>query len=307
MYCRPQLGEYADMLIVEQIKELMVRGDELTSARICMLIHDLVVFCQEYKINASASLLRLIIALSQINLYIWYMKEELQAVSNENLLALSHQINGIRNQLKNALDCFSGNHHFQGKSNVGTDQLEGWDFSILKNEVDEVNHTQAHDEVSDQYQFHYPCGELIDMMTILQIKEVKFQGDRRQSAVMQLASLSKELDIHISQKNECFIQTGLLLNGTILLALINLMIWENKDKMSGQIKKEDYNRLLDWSQELNGVRNSVRNELLDVFQENSLMMKRTTFLSFSDQSKWFIPVLQRLNHLKSEGANKMPL
>jgi hypothetical protein len=77
-----------------------------------------------------------IIALAQLNLHIWRNKDDMEGlVDNQGqylaLLKLSHQLNGIRNQLKNHLLVIGGDKDAASlRSNFNTDGLDGWDISI---------------------------------------------------------------------------------------------------------------------------------------------------------------------------------
>ena len=96
--------------------------------------HDLEGVFHALGTTLDASLIRLVIALAQINLHIWHTKDTMQnePAKFQECMKLAHQLNGIRNQLKNLINIRVGPQEgVQGKTNVETDQLEGWNMTIL--------------------------------------------------------------------------------------------------------------------------------------------------------------------------------
>ena len=75
----------------------------------------------------------MIIILSQINLHIWNLKDRMEKDKNgyDKNLKLAHQINGIRNQIKNKLlEKTKDLNQSSKRSNFNTDELNGWDFDL---------------------------------------------------------------------------------------------------------------------------------------------------------------------------------
>jgi hypothetical protein len=138
----PPLAELIDRLSVDQIKELTFRdGKEAIRAEMKLVEHDIDVLIAEKKIKLDARLIRVIIALAQLNLHIWKNKDAMEGLLDDQekylaLLKLSHQLNGIRNQLKNHLLVIAGDKDGASlRSNFKTDGLEGWHISL---EMDEI-------------------------------------------------------------------------------------------------------------------------------------------------------------------------
>ena len=83
----------------------------------------------------SSQLVRAIIQISQINLHIWHNKDAMQSqLDNEpeylRLLKLSHQLNGIRNTMKNYLvELEGGVESSHKRTNFETDGLN-WNHEI---------------------------------------------------------------------------------------------------------------------------------------------------------------------------------
>ena len=76
----------------------------------------------------------MIVVIAQMNVHIWYNKDRMQEVPEKylELLKFAHQLNELRNQIKNLLLEEAGD---RGKSaqrtNFNTDGLEGWTISLL--------------------------------------------------------------------------------------------------------------------------------------------------------------------------------
>jgi hypothetical protein len=131
----PSLGELIDRLTIDQIKELQ---DPALAAscgeEIARIERDLDAIFQSQGVPLTAELLRLVIALAQMNLHIWKTKDVMLACPErfQASMKLAHQLNGLRNQLKNRLLALvAGTPEGAQKTNCGTDQLEGWDLSVL--------------------------------------------------------------------------------------------------------------------------------------------------------------------------------
>ena len=129
----PAFGELIDRLSVDQIKEvLLAKNHQSYADEIARLEHDLDMIIAEKDIKLSARLLRIAIVLAQTNLHIWHSKDEMQEDVDhyDEWLKLAHQLNGIRNRMKNLLLEESGDlersvHH----TNVETDSLK-WNVSL---------------------------------------------------------------------------------------------------------------------------------------------------------------------------------
>jgi hypothetical protein len=129
----PTLADLIDALIIDQIKEIKLENKESYAREMEKISHDIDLLVSQKQIQLSARLMRMIIALSQINVFIWNNKDTMQedpARYNE-LLTLAHQLNGIRNKIKNKLLEVSGEADPSKKrTNTETDDLKGWDLSI---------------------------------------------------------------------------------------------------------------------------------------------------------------------------------
>jgi hypothetical protein len=126
-------AELVDRLAVDQIKEMLFDDSKSITKEIQNISDDLDHIIKEKNIIFDARLMRVVIALAQINVHIWYLKDRMQedAERYDELLKLAHQINGVRNRLKNLLlEEFGDKEKSLVRSNFDTDGLEGWEVSL---------------------------------------------------------------------------------------------------------------------------------------------------------------------------------
>jgi len=132
----PPFAELLDRLIIDQIKEvkLPAKASDI-HAEMDLLWNDIDVLIAERGLRLSASLIAAIAAMAQINLEIWSLKDRMSAEQGDYMenLKRAHQLNGVRNQIKNRLleacgDAAPG----MVRTNFNTDGLEGWDLYVLK-------------------------------------------------------------------------------------------------------------------------------------------------------------------------------
>lgn len=126
-------AELIDRLAVDQIKEMLFDDNKSMTEEIEKLSHDIDMLIVEKKIVLDARLMRIIMVLSQINVHIWYLKDKMQENEDQydELLKLAHQINGVRNRMKNLLlEEFGDKDKSLVRSNFDTDGLKGWEPSL---------------------------------------------------------------------------------------------------------------------------------------------------------------------------------
>ena len=93
------------------------------------------IIIEKENIKLDSKIIRIIVLISQMNLHIWKNKDLMQENLENNekyleLLKLAHQLNGIRNKMKNILlDIEGANDESQKKSNFETDNLD-WDIDL---------------------------------------------------------------------------------------------------------------------------------------------------------------------------------
>lgn len=127
-------AELIDRLTVDQIKEVLLPDQSTNIANeMKEICHDLDMLIKEKNIHLTSRLIRLLILVSQMNVHIWYNKDKMQDNPDQymELLKLAHQLNGLRNQMKNLLLEEVGDKDKSSiRTNFNTDGLEGWEISL---------------------------------------------------------------------------------------------------------------------------------------------------------------------------------
>ncbi len=99
-----------------------------------MMSRDLDRFISEEEIKLTGDLLRVVIALAQINTHIWYNEARARNAEDQDfsLLRLTHGLNGIRNRLCNRILSMtkSGDRAFP-KVDCLASEFSQWDLDIL--------------------------------------------------------------------------------------------------------------------------------------------------------------------------------
>ena len=130
----PTLADLIDQLAIDQIKEVLRPENKDSYAREMKKIgHDVDILIEEKQLKLSARLIRIIITLAQLNLHIWHHKDKMQHDQKHysELLKFAHQLNGLRNQMKNLILEETGcKEPSTKKTNFNTDGLDGWEISI---------------------------------------------------------------------------------------------------------------------------------------------------------------------------------
>lgn len=126
-------------------------------------------------------------------------------------------------------------------------------------------------------------ADLIDALSIDQIKEIKLEN--KQSYALEMKKISHDIDVLISQKKIKL--SARLVRMIIVIAQMNLFIWNNKDKM--QEDPSHYNDLLKLAHQLNGIRNRTKNLLLDLSDDVEPSKKRTN-TETDDLKGWDISI-----------------
>ena len=123
-----------DRLTVDQIKEVLLsnRSEEI-SKEIQAICQDIDVIINQKQVVLSSRFIRIVVILAQMNVHIWNNKDKMKLDQEkyDEHLKLAHQLNGLRNQMKNLLLEESGERdNSSERTNFDTDGLEGWDISI---------------------------------------------------------------------------------------------------------------------------------------------------------------------------------
>lgn len=131
----PPFAELLDRLTVDQIKEVLLPAQAAACAEeMANISHDIDLLISQQDIRLSARLVRMIVVVAQMNLHIWYNKDRMVREPDQylELLKLAHQLNGLRNQVKNLLLEEAGDREKSAqRTNFNTDGLGGWNIGLL--------------------------------------------------------------------------------------------------------------------------------------------------------------------------------
>ena len=132
----PSFADLIDRLTILQLKEVFYREDRASfAAAMTRIEHDLGAIIKAQQIKFTAPAIRLVVALAQMNLHIWHCRDKMRegGPDFDEQMKLSHQLNGIRNQLKNRLLEAAGSNQVTAiRTNTDREDLLGWDLGILK-------------------------------------------------------------------------------------------------------------------------------------------------------------------------------
>lgn len=128
--------------------------------------------------------------------------------------------------------------------------------------------------MSENRKYNLPLAELIDKVTINQIKQVKQKND--DNFKDEINKICHDIS-YIIQKKKLKLDADILIY-TITIAQINLHIWHNKDEMQKNLHNEkDYLQLLKFAHQLNGIRNTIKNKILQIEGEDTISNIRSNF------------------------------
>ena len=140
-------------------------------------------------------------------------------------------------------------------------------------------------------QYKFPLADIVDAMSIVQLKEALWSGDSRKAQVEQLKKLSHDLDLVFEERQIQW--TGRLIRLIVLVAQANLHIWTSKEQL--QDDDNSYSERLDFAQDMNNLRNHARNLLLEQFKEYEHCRKKASFHG-PDCEEWYLSILDSLRH-----------
>lgn len=120
------LGELVERLTIVQLRELLLNSDKYEK-EIKALEHDIDLILTEKGVTVNARIIRIIFLTAQLNTLIWLYKDKMNEAPENyaKYLKLSHQLNGLRNALKNKL-MVEVDEYTQAslRTNINTDGLE---------------------------------------------------------------------------------------------------------------------------------------------------------------------------------------
>lgn len=129
----PTFADLVDILSIDQIKEIKLNNKKSYILEMNKISCDIDLLIKQKGIKLSAKLIRLVVIIAQMNLFIWENKDKMKQDTKQydELLKLAHQLNGIRNKMKNLLLEESGEKEPSKKrTNTETDDLKGWKISL---------------------------------------------------------------------------------------------------------------------------------------------------------------------------------
>jgi hypothetical protein len=110
--------------------------------------------------------------------------------------------------------------------------------------------------MDDKRQYELPLGELVERLTIAQLRELLLNSDKYEK---EIAALEHDIDLIFRQKN--VVPNARIIRIIFLTAQLNTLIWLYKDKMNEA--PENYAKYLKLSHQLNGLRNKMKNLLME--------------------------------------------
>lgn len=127
-------------------------------------------------------------------------------------------------------------------------------------------------------------AELIDILSINQIKEVLLEAQHEQFSI-EMKKIEHDIDLLIRERNVEL--SSNLIRAIIIIAQMNLHIWHYKDKMQDQ--PERYAEYLTLAHQLNGFRNQMKNLIAKKVGENSEGRSKTN-TSTDDIKGWKVSI-----------------
>jgi hypothetical protein len=105
-------------------------------------------------------------------------------------------------------------------------------------------------------QYELPFGELVDKITILQLRETLLNNPNYAEDIRKL-----EEDIDLTMRQMGAVWTARTMRIMFLIAQLNTLIWLFKDKM--EEGEEQYTTYLKLSHQVNGLKNALKNKLME--------------------------------------------
>lgn len=121
--------------------------------------------------------------------------------------------------------------------------------------------------MENERHYQLPFGELIDKLTILQLRETLLNSKQYAEDILRL---EHDIDLVMNQKG--FIPTARMLRIVFFMGQLNTLIWLYKDKMIEDGGKQ-YGEYLKLSHQINGMKNAVKNQLMVITGESSEVLR----------------------------------
>lgn len=128
---------------------------------------------------------------------------------------------------------------------------------------------------SNSRQFLPPMAELVDRLTVTQIKQNLLQ-DESGDFTTEITKLINDINLIVGEKN--IVLSGQLIRAIVMISQINLHIWRNKDLMQENLENEPaYLSYLKKAHQMNGVRNLLKNYILGLEGISDASQLRSNF------------------------------
>ena len=113
--------------------------------------------------------------------------------------------------------------------------------------------------------YHLDLGELLDRLTILQLKEVNRAGELKEQITGEIEDIVHDLNVILNTEGRLKQITGEFLRDLIIIAQFNAHIWMGEDfarkAEENSLGETEQLRILRLTHSLNGIRNESRNRL----------------------------------------------
>ncbi len=110
--------------------------------------------------------------------------------------------------------------------------------------------------------YHLDLGQLLDMLTILQLKEVHRAGELKEQITQEIEEITHDINVILTNSHKQI--TAEFLRDLIILSQFNNHIWNQEDfarKAEATATETEQLKLLKLTHSLNGIRVTARNRL----------------------------------------------
>lgn len=130
----PTLAELIDRLSIHQLKEVFItEHKDKYRKEMIDIVNDLDYIIKAENVQLSGKLIKAIIVLAQINEHIWYNESKVRRGESQDLslLALTHGLNGIRNNTMNyILEIIGKSEKRDWKTDCLAAEFSDWDIKL---------------------------------------------------------------------------------------------------------------------------------------------------------------------------------
>lgn len=117
-------------------------------------------------------------------------------------------------------------------------------------------------------QYKLPFGELIDKLTITQLRETLLNNH---AYAKEINELEHDIDIVMDEKD--IVLTARMVRIIFLMGQLNTLIWVFKDQMGENATEAEYVKFLKLAHQVNGLKNSLKNKLMQMVDRDPTALK----------------------------------